>query len=103
MAQNLPVSRGRDCSTSRGDREKRASGLVPLFIRAWAEVGRSTRCRGFLFGVGMLPMYEPFWMMAEALDFAIGFHGSTNAMPTVGVDRFEEDRAARHMVSHRWR
>ncbi len=33
--------------------------------------------------------------------FSIGFHeGSTNAMPTVGVDRFEEDRAARHMVSH---
>src|SRR5439155_1448963 len=47
------------------------------------------------------PMYEPFWMMAEELDFSIGFHeGSTNAMPTVGVDRFEEDRAARHMVSH---
>jgi hypothetical protein len=21
-------------------------------------------------------------------------------MPTVGVDRFEEDRAARHMISH---
>src|SRR6266852_4446694 len=47
------------------------------------------------------PMYEPFWNMAEELDFSIGFHeGSTNAMPTVGVDRFEEDRAARHMVSH---
>src|SRR3989440_8310426 len=47
------------------------------------------------------PMYEPFWMMAEALDFSVGFHeGSTNAMPTVGVDRFEEDRAARHMISH---
>jgi predicted TIM-barrel fold metal-dependent hydrolase len=47
------------------------------------------------------PLYEPFWAMAEALDFSIGFHeGSTNAMPTVGVDRFEEDRAARHMVSH---
>jgi predicted TIM-barrel fold metal-dependent hydrolase len=47
------------------------------------------------------PMYEPFWKMAEELDFSIGFHeGSTNAMPTVGVDRFEEDRAARHMVSH---
>ena len=47
------------------------------------------------------PMYEPFWMMAEALDFSIGFHeGSTNAMPTVAVDRFEEDRAARHMISH---
>jgi predicted TIM-barrel fold metal-dependent hydrolase len=39
--------------------------------------------------------------MAEDLDFSIGFHeGSTNAMPTVGVDRFEEDRAARHMISH---
>src|SRR5258707_771332 len=39
--------------------------------------------------------------MAEELDFSIGFHeGSTNAMPTVGVDRFEDDRAARHMVSH---
>jgi predicted TIM-barrel fold metal-dependent hydrolase len=48
-----------------------------------------------------MPMYEPFWAMAEALDFSIGFHeGSTTAMPTVGVDRFEEDRAARHMVSH---
>ncbi len=47
------------------------------------------------------PMYEPFWAMAEELDFSIGFHeGSTNAMPTVGVDRFEEDRAARHMISH---
>src|SRR4030095_9056102 len=47
------------------------------------------------------PLYEPFWKMAEDLDFSIGFHeGSTNAMPTVGVDRFEEDRAARHMVSH---
>ena len=47
------------------------------------------------------PMYEPFWAMAEALDFSIGFHeGSTNAMPTVGVDRFEDDRAARHMISH---
>ena len=47
------------------------------------------------------PMYEPFWTMAEDLDFSIGFHeGSTNAMPTVGVDRFEEDRAARHMISH---
>jgi predicted TIM-barrel fold metal-dependent hydrolase len=47
------------------------------------------------------PMYEPFWTMAEALDFSIGFHeGSTNAMPTVGVDRFAADRAARHMISH---
>src|SRR3989442_2992689 len=46
-------------------------------------------------------MSEPFWEMAEDLDFSIGFHeGSTNAMPTVGVDRFEDDRAARHMVSH---
>ena len=47
------------------------------------------------------PMYEPFWKMAEDLDFSIGFHeGSTTAMPTVGVDRFEDDRAARHMISH---
>jgi Amidohydrolase len=47
------------------------------------------------------PIYEPFWTMAEALDFSIGFHeGSTTAMPTVGVDRFEKDRAARHMISH---
>jgi len=48
------------------------------------------------------PMYEPFWQLAEDLDFSIGFHeGSTNgAMPTVGVDRFEGDRAARHMISH---
>lgn len=47
-------------------------------------------------------MYEPFWMMGEDLDFSIGFHeGSTNAMPTVGVDRFEEDRAARqHGLAH---
>src|SRR2546421_12755277 len=46
-------------------------------------------------------MYEPCWTMAEELDFSIGFHeGSTNAMPTVGVDRFEGDRAARHMISH---
>lgn len=48
------------------------------------------------------PMYEPFWQLAEELDFSIGFHeGSTNgAMPTVGVDRFESDRSARHMISH---
>src|SRR5580698_5537761 len=47
------------------------------------------------------PIYEPFWAVAEDLDFSIGFHeGSTNAMPTVGVDRFEGDRAARHMISH---
>ena len=47
------------------------------------------------------PIYEPFWTMAEELDFSIGFHeGSTTAMPTVGVDRFEGDRAARHMISH---
>jgi uncharacterized protein len=47
------------------------------------------------------PMYAPFWRLAEDLDFSIGFHeGSTNAMPTVGVDRFESDRAARHMISH---
>ncbi len=48
------------------------------------------------------PMYEPFWQLAEDLEFSIGFHeGSSNgAMPTVGVDRFEDDRAARHMISH---
>src|SRR5258705_4141132 len=47
------------------------------------------------------PMYEPFWAMAEELDFSIGFlEGSTNARPTVGVDLFEEYRAARHMISH---
>ena len=47
------------------------------------------------------PIYEPFWTMVEELDFSVGFHeGSTNAMPTVGVDRFESDRAARHMISH---
>jgi predicted TIM-barrel fold metal-dependent hydrolase len=46
-------------------------------------------------------MYEPFWSLAEDLDFSIGFHeGSSKSMPTVGVDRFEEDRAARHMISH---
>jgi hypothetical protein len=50
------------------------------------------------------PMYEPFWTMAEELDFSIGFHeGSTTAMPTVGVDRFEADRSARHMISHQGR
>src|SRR5438876_9749060 len=39
--------------------------------------------------------------MAETLDSSIGFHeGSTTALPTVVVDRLEEDRAARHMVSH---
>jgi hypothetical protein len=44
-------------------------------------------------------MYAPFWQLAEELDFSIGFHeGSTNAMPTVGVDRFEKDRAAWLMV-----
>ena len=47
------------------------------------------------------PIYEPFWTMAEELDFSIGFHeGSTTAMPTVGVDRFAGDRSARHMISH---
>src|SRR5437868_7703911 len=47
------------------------------------------------------PMYEPFWAVGEELDCSIGFHeGSTNAMPTVGVGRFEGDRAARHMISH---
>src|ERR1700739_2446370 len=47
------------------------------------------------------PMYELFWTMAEELDFSVGFpEGSTTAMPTVGVDRFEKDRAARHMISH---
>ncbi len=47
------------------------------------------------------PSYEPFWTMAEELDFSIGFHeGSTNAMPTAGVDRFEDNRGARHMISH---
>jgi predicted TIM-barrel fold metal-dependent hydrolase len=48
------------------------------------------------------PMYEPFWQLAEDLDFSIGFHeGSANGtMPTVGVDRFENDRSARHMISH---
>ena len=54
-------------------------------------------------GIKMIsdPMYEPFWTMAEELDFSIGFHeGSTTAMPTVGVDRFEGDRSARHMISH---
>jgi uncharacterized protein len=46
------------------------------------------------------PSYEPFWTMAEELDFSIGFHeGSNSSMPTGGVDRFE-DRAARHMISH---
>ena len=47
------------------------------------------------------PIYEPFWHAAEDLDFAIGFHeGATSGMPTVGVDRFEADRAARHIISH---
>jgi uncharacterized protein len=47
------------------------------------------------------PMYTPFWSLAEELDFPIGFHeGSSSAVPTVGVDRFEDDRSARHMISH---
>ncbi len=47
------------------------------------------------------PMYEPFWSLAEDLDFSIGFHeGSSKSVPTVGVDRFENDGAARHMISH---
>ena len=46
-------------------------------------------------------MYAPFWNLAEELDFPIGFHeGSSNAVSTVGVDRFENDRSARHMISH---
>src|SRR5713101_5418482 len=41
------------------------------------------------------PMYEPFWAIAEDLDFSIGFHeGSTNAMPTVVVDRHPRLRVA---------
>jgi hypothetical protein len=32
-----------------------------------------------------------FWTMASELDFSIGFHeGSTNTMPTLGVDRFDK-------------
>lgn len=47
------------------------------------------------------PSNEPFWTMAEEPDFSIGFHeGSNSSMPTVGVDLFE-DRAARHMISHK--
>jgi len=43
-------------------------------------------------------MYEPFWTMAEELDFSIGFHeGSTTAMPTRVEPRVEVDRAARHI------
>jgi hypothetical protein len=42
------------------------------------------------------PSYEPFWTMAEELNFSISFHEGSNAgMPVVGVNRFE-DRAARH-------
>src|SRR6266478_3694607 len=46
------------------------------------------------------PVYEPFWIAAEDLDFSIGFHeGGSSGMPTVGIDRFE-GRAAKHIISH---
>jgi len=46
------------------------------------------------------PAYDPFWAMAQDLDFAIGFHeGGASGMPTVGVDRFES-RGAKHIISH---
>jgi len=46
------------------------------------------------------PIYEPFWTVAEELDFAIGFHeGAAPGMPQVGVDRFN-GRGAQHIISH---
>ena len=46
------------------------------------------------------PDYDPFWAVAQDLDFSIGFHeGTTGGMPTVGVDRFE-GRGAKHIISH---
>jgi uncharacterized protein len=44
--------------------------------------------------------YEPFWTMAEELDFSIGFHeGASGGMPQVGVDRFD-GRGAQHIICH---
>ena len=46
------------------------------------------------------PDYEKFWMMAEELDMAVGFHeGGNSGMLQVGMDRFEE-RGARHIITH---
>jgi uncharacterized protein len=46
------------------------------------------------------PVYEPFWSVAEELDFSIGFHeGAAPGMPQVGVDRFQ-GRGAQHIISH---
>src|ERR1700741_5049622 len=46
------------------------------------------------------PVYEPLWITAEELDFAIGIHeGGNSGMPTVGIDRFE-GRGAQHIISH---
>src|ERR1700719_4553455 len=89
-----------------------AAGMCRAYNRWLADYCKPYPDR--LFGVAMLPMQsvdraidemrsarEQLGTMAEELDFSIGFHeGSTNAMPTVGVDRFEGDRAARHMISH---
>jgi predicted TIM-barrel fold metal-dependent hydrolase len=48
------------------------------------------------------PACEPFWVEAQALDFAIGLHeggSGSSGFATVGVDRFDS-RGARHIISH---
>ena len=47
------------------------------------------------------PDYDPLWREAQGLDFCIGVHeGAGGNMPTVGIDRFQGRRGARHIVSH---
>jgi predicted TIM-barrel fold metal-dependent hydrolase len=45
------------------------------------------------------PAYDPFWVEAQELDFAIGIHEGTGGMPAVGVERFQGP-GAKHIVSH---
>lgn len=43
--------------------------------------------------------YDPFWTVAQDLDFPIGVHEGTGGMPAAGVERFL-GMGAKHIVSH---